>query len=85
LSIQGHSFCVLRDIMLKIFKQYRPNQIARYVKSYFRGRLFIVGIGAFEFDCGRLLPPASRDKKALSVLSEVNKEIQVLAAASYSS
>ncbi|MGF1877235.1 DUF1107 domain-containing protein [Photobacterium frigidiphilum] len=65
--------------MLRIFKQYRPNQIARYVKSYFRGRLFIVGIGAFEFDYGRLLPSKKHDLKALSTLSEVNREIQYLA------
>ncbi|WP_299019289.1 DUF1107 domain-containing protein [uncultured Photobacterium sp.] len=66
--------------MLRIFKQYRPNQVARYVKSYFRGRLFIVGVGGFEFDCGRLLPPKRQDKKVLGVFSEVNKEIQLLAA-----
>lgn len=66
--------------MLKVFKQYRPNQVARYVKSYFRGRLFIAGIGGFEFDCGRLLPPRNQSLKALTVLSEVNKEIQLLAA-----
>ncbi|MDX1303497.1 DUF1107 domain-containing protein [Photobacterium sp.] len=66
--------------MLRIFKQYRPNQIARYVKSYFRGRLFIVGIGAFEFDYGRLLPPKNQNLKALNALSEVNREIQSLAA-----
>ena len=66
--------------MLRIFKQYRPNQIARYVKSYFRGRLFIVGIGAFEFDCGWLLPPKNQNLKALNALSEVNREIQSLAA-----
>ncbi|MGF1681975.1 DUF1107 domain-containing protein [Photobacterium makurazakiensis] len=65
--------------MLRIFKQYRPNQIARYVKSYFRGRLFIMGVGAYEFDCGRLLPPKRQDKKALNVLGEVNREIQHLA------
>ena len=65
--------------MLRVFKQYRPNQVARYVKSYFRGRLFIIGIGGFEFDCGRLLPPSSPDRKALTVLSEVNREIQLLA------
>ncbi|MCW8330283.1 DUF1107 domain-containing protein [Photobacterium sp. SDRW27] len=65
--------------MLRVFKHYRPNQIARYVKSYFRGRLFIMGIGAFEFDYGRLLPPKNEDLKALGVLSEVNKEIQLLA------
>jgi hypothetical protein len=64
--------------MLRIFKQYRPNQIARYVKSYFRGRLFIVGIGAFEFDYGRLLPSTKHDLKALGALSEVNREIQYL-------
>ncbi|ELR63212.1 hypothetical protein C942_04001 [Photobacterium marinum] len=50
------------------------------MKSYFRGRLFIVGVGGFEFDCGRLLPPKSQDKKVLGVFSEVNKEIQLLAA-----
>jgi len=66
--------------MLRVFKHYRPNQVARYVKSYFRGRLFIIGVGGFEFDCGRLLPPKSKDLRALGVLSEVNKEIQLLAA-----
>lgn len=64
--------------MLRIFKTYRPNQVARYVKSYFRGRIFIMGIGGFEFDSGRLLPPKSGDLKALNVLTEVNKEIQML-------
>ncbi|PSW15181.1 DUF1107 domain-containing protein [Photobacterium sanctipauli] len=65
--------------MLKIFKHYRPNQVARYVKSYFRGRLYIVGIGGYEFDGGRLLPPNSKDKKVLMTLSEVNREIEQLA------
>ena len=65
--------------MLRVFKHYRPNQVARYVKSYFRGRLFIIGVGGFEFDHGRLLPPRSQDLKALTVLSEVNREIQLLA------
>ncbi len=66
------------DNMLRIFKTYRPLQVARYVKSYFRGRIFIVGIGGFEFDSGRLLPPKSADLKALNVLTEVNREIQTL-------
>ncbi|GHA65072.1 DUF1107 domain-containing protein [Photobacterium aphoticum] len=65
--------------MLRVFKQYRPNQVARHVKSYFRGRVFITGVGAFEFDCGRLLPPKRQSRKALNVLSEVNREIQHLA------
>lgn len=66
--------------MFRIFKHYRPGQVARYVKSYYRGRLFIMGVGAFEFDRGRVLPPKSQDLKALAVLSEVNREIQLLAA-----
>lgn len=66
--------------MLRVFKQYRPNQVARYVKSYFRGRLFITGVGGFEFDRGRLLPPRKQSRIALTVLSEVNREIQLLAA-----
>ncbi|MGR5065284.1 DUF1107 domain-containing protein [Photobacterium sp. DNB22_13_2] len=69
--------------MLRVFKKYRPNQVARYVKSYFRGRLFIIGVGAFEFDCGRLLPPKKQDTKALNVLSEVNREIQHLSAEAF--
>ncbi len=64
--------------MLRIFQVYRPIQVARYVKNYFRGRLFIIGIGGFEFEYGRLLPPKSADLKVLNVLSEVNKEIQLL-------
>ncbi|GAL06925.1 hypothetical protein JCM19237_2930 [Photobacterium aphoticum] len=41
--------------------------------------MFITGVGAFEFDCGRLLPPKRQSRKALNVLSEVNREIQHLA------
>ncbi len=27
--------------MLRIFHQYRPRQVARYVKGFFRGRIYI--------------------------------------------
>ena len=64
--------------MLRVFQVYRPIQVARYVKNYFRGRLFIIGIGGFEFEYGRLLPPKTADLNVLNVLSEVNKEIQLL-------
>ncbi|MCG7498714.1 DUF1107 domain-containing protein [Vibrio sp. Of7-15] len=66
--------------MLRIFKRYRPVQVARFVKTLFRGRIYIEGIGAFEFDKGRLLPPSKHDKRMLSVMSEVNKEILHLSA-----
>lgn len=67
--------------MLRIFHQYRPRQVARYVKGFFRGRVYIDGIGAFEFDGGRLLPPHKKDKRALAVMAEVNNEIKAMAAA----
>ncbi|MEC6899702.1 DUF1107 domain-containing protein [Photobacterium piscicola] len=64
--------------MLRIFQVYRPIQIAKHVKNFFRGRLFIIGIGGFEFENGRLIPPPSADLKVLSVISEVNREIKIL-------
>ena len=64
--------------MLRIFQVYRPMQIAKHVKNFFRGRIFIMGIGCFEFDYGRLISPQSTDLKVLSVISEVNKAIKVL-------
>ncbi|WP_407332062.1 DUF1107 domain-containing protein [Enterovibrio sp. 27052020O] len=67
--------------MFRIFNQYRPRQVARYVKGFFRGRLYIDGVGAFEFDGGRLLPPTKKDKRALTVMSEVNNEIRAMTAA----
>ncbi|HIF9514257.1 TPA: DUF1107 domain-containing protein [Photobacterium damselae] len=65
--------------MLRIFKQYRPIQVARHVKKYFRGRVFIWGVGAFEFDKGRLLPAEHHNIQALNTLSEVNRHIDALA------
>ena len=64
--------------MLRIFQVYRPMQVAKYVKNYFKGQLFIIGIGGFEFERGLLVPPQSTDINVLNVLSEVNKEIQLL-------
>ncbi|PSU81099.1 hypothetical protein CTM93_16180 [Photobacterium phosphoreum] len=68
--------------MLRIFQVHRPIQVAKHVKNFFKGRLFIIGIGGFEFEYGRLLPPKSADLNALNVLSEVNKEIQILSTTS---
>ncbi|MDD1781604.1 DUF1107 domain-containing protein [Enterovibrio sp. ZSDZ35] len=67
--------------MLRIFHQYRPRQVARYVKGFFRGRVYIDGIGAFEFDGGKLLPPSNNNKRALAVMTEVNNEIRAMTAA----
>ncbi len=65
-------------MVLREFRQYRPRQIARYVKGFFRGKLYIYGIGVFEFDIGKLLLPSTNDKRALAVMKEVNLEIKAL-------
>ncbi len=62
--------------MLRTFRQYRPRQIALYVKAFFRGKLYIAGIGAFDFDGGRLLLPSMDNRPALMVMKEVNKLIK---------
>ncbi|KLN98093.1 DUF1107 domain-containing protein [Moellerella wisconsensis] len=63
---------------MKIFNRYNPSKIALYVKTLFRGRLYIKDFGAFEFDYGKILPPKVRDQRHYSVMSEVNKQVIVL-------
>jgi hypothetical protein len=60
---------------MKIFHHYNPVQIAKYVKTLFRGRLYIKDVGAFEFDYGKILLPKVRDKQHFSVMSEVNRQV----------
>lgn len=64
--------------MLRTFRQYRPRQVARHVKGFFRGEVYIDGIGGFEFDDGKLLRPMNKDRKTLLVMREVNSEIKEL-------
>ncbi|BFO07852.1 Protein of uncharacterised function (DUF1107) [Serratia rubidaea] len=63
---------------MRIFQRYNPLKIAKYVKTLFRGRLYIKDVGAFEFDKGRILVPKVRDKRHLSVMSEVNRQVLLL-------
>lgn len=42
-------------INMKIFKKYSPKHIARYVKAFFKGRIYIQGRGAYEFNHGKLI------------------------------
>ncbi|MCV9878500.1 DUF1107 domain-containing protein [Brenneria izbisi] len=60
---------------MKIFERYNPMKVAKYVKTLFRGRLYIKGVGAFEFDYGKILLPQKQDKQHLLVMSEVNRQV----------
>ncbi|WP_340609887.1 DUF1107 domain-containing protein [Xenorhabdus bharatensis] len=65
---------------MKIFQRYNPLKIALYVKTLFRGRLYIKDMGAFEFNYGKILPPKIKDKRHFSVMSEVNQQVLLLQA-----
>lgn len=65
---------------MKIFNRYNPEKIALYVKTLFRGRFYIKGMGAFEFDCGKILLPKIKDKLHFNVMSEVNQQVVLLKA-----
>jgi len=67
--------------MLRVFSTYRPLQVARFVKTLFKGEFFIEGIGDFYFDCGKVLLPDLMDKKKLSIMKEINITIDSLTVA----
>ncbi|MDB1122289.1 DUF1107 family protein [Vibrio algarum] len=64
--------------MLRVFSTYRPLQVARFVKTLFKGEFTIEGVGIFYFDSGRVLLPDLDDKKKLSIMKEVNFTIDNL-------
>ncbi len=60
---------------MKIFRHYNSLKIALYVKTLFRGRLYIKDMGAFEFNYGKILPPKIKDKRHFHVMSEINQQV----------
>ncbi len=64
--------------MLKVFNQYRPQQVARFVKSFHRGRFYIHGIGGFEFDLGKVSMPHHQERRHLIAMAEINQLIKQL-------
>ncbi|BEU02860.1 hypothetical protein OAG1_16600 [Agarivorans sp. OAG1] len=61
---------------MKIFSRYSPVKIARYVKAFFKGRLYIQGRGAYEFKNGKLETLANhKTTKHRQTVAEVNQHI----------
>nr|WP_086937625.1 DUF1107 family protein [Thaumasiovibrio occultus] len=67
--------------MLRKFDQFRPMQVARHVKGYYKGRLYIKGIGALFFDHGKVSLPEEPEKQKLAAMKEINEAIKALHAA----
>jgi len=71
---------VNRKVTLRSFKKYQPRQIAKFVKGFFNGRIFIVGLGRFRVIEGKLVPykHANREHKVMIAVSEINKVVSEL-------
>ena len=71
---------IKHSITLRSFKTYHPHQIAKFVKGFFNGRIFIVGLGRFRVINGKVVAYQyqQREKNIQKVVGEINKMINEL-------
>lgn len=71
------------SITLRTFKKYQPRQIAKFVRAFFNGRIFIVGLGRLRVIEGKVV--AYQDQKHQKLMciavSEINQIVNELSAA----
>jgi len=69
-----------KSITLRTFKKYHPRQIAKFVRAFFNGRIFIVGLGRFRVIEGKVATyqHQKHDKNLLVIVSEINRTINEL-------
>ncbi len=60
---------------MRIFKKYLPLMIAKYVKTFFKGRIYINGRGGYQFEQGQLVLPREADKMHRITVQEINSTI----------
>ena len=66
---------------MRVFKRYLPLKVAKHVKTYYQGRLYIQDSVCLEFRHGRLLGPVfdfnssegEQRKSTLALLAKVNE------------
>ena len=68
------------SITLRSFKMYQPRQIAKFVKGFFNGRIFIAGLGRLRVIEGKVVAYKHQqcEKRILIAVSEINKTISEL-------
>lgn len=71
---------IKNSITLRTFKKYHPRQIAKFVKGFFNGRIFIVGLGRLRVIEGKVVAykHQKNQRDILMVVSEVNQIINEL-------
>ncbi len=60
---------------MRIFKKYFPMLIAKYVRTFFKGRLYIHGRGGYEFENGKVVMPFQADSMHRETVQELNNTI----------
>lgn len=72
---------IKNSITLRCFKKYQPRQIAKFVKAFFNGRIFIVGLGRLRVINGKVAAYRHQrsEQNILIAVSEINKTINELA------
>ena len=63
---------------MRLFKCYTPSMIAKHVSRLLKGRIYIYGVGKFEFDNGKLVLPDRAEKRHFQTVKEINSEIMKL-------
>jgi hypothetical protein len=62
--------------MKRSFREHQALQIARYIRSYYRGTFYIEQSGPFHFDAGRACYDHVDNVKWKKLLAQINKEIR---------
>ncbi|MGF1722115.1 DUF1107 domain-containing protein [Vibrio kyushuensis] len=63
---------------MRLFKRYTPSMIAKHISRLFKGKIYIYGVGKFEFDNGKLILPERADNRHFQAVKEVNGEVKKL-------
>ncbi|RTZ15933.1 DUF1107 domain-containing protein [Vibrio aquaticus] len=63
---------------MRLFKRYTPGMIAKHISRLFKGRIYIYGVGKFEFDNGKLILPERADTRHFKAVKEINREVMRL-------
>ncbi len=72
----GYNFKRLQT--MRVFKKYLPLMVAKHVKTFFKGRIYIHGRGRFDFQSGLLMMPLQADIPHRQTVLEVNELISRL-------
>ena len=66
---------------MRIFQKYQPLLVAKHVKGFFSGRVYIEGRGAFSYAQGMLVMPDDPKPSHHDTVQEVNQLISRMQAA----